>query len=141
MQSNNGVIYAGRVLGREIKNMAGEGLGEIKELAIDNEDGRLMYAIVKIGGGFMKSGKLYAVPWDVLQMSKDAHVLLLDFDRGELENVPTFDEHNWPNMTDRHWGAAVYAFFGGTPYWERNGQTRTEQPVQQREPVATTNDA
>lgn len=122
----NGIVYLGKVLARPVKNMAGEDLGEVKDLTLDMTDGRATYAIIKLPRGFAKHGKMYAVPWDVLQMAKDERCLLLDFDRQAIENIPTFDEHSWPNLADRHWGAATYAFFGGTPYWERESYRQPE---------------
>lgn len=126
--NGNGVVYLGKTLARPVKNLAGEELGEVKDLTLDMTDGRVSYAIIKLPRGFMQHGKLFAVPWDVLQMSKDEKCLILDFDKAVIENVPTFDEHNWPNVQDRHWGNATYAFFGGTPYWERDPE-RYRQPA------------
>jgi sporulation protein YlmC with PRC-barrel domain len=123
----NGTVYVSKVLGRQVKNMAGHELGEVKEVTMSKADGRVTYIVIKFGGGFLKSGKLYAVPWDLLQLSKDETCLLLDFDKAMVENIPTFDEHTWPNMSDRHWGKSVYAFFDATPYWEREPERYPER--------------
>ena len=39
-------------------------------------------------------------------------------DKTELENAPSFDKGNWPNMADHRWGSSIHTFFQATPYWE-----------------------
>lgn len=137
-----GMIYVSRLMGRDVKNMAGEELGKVDELVIDAEASRIAYAVISFGGGFLKSGKYFAVPWDALELAKDESTVLLNADKSVVENAPAFDKNNWPRMADRHWGSGVHAFFGTKPYWETSGdrpQTQREdsEPEREREEVAS----
>ncbi len=127
-----GMIYVSRLTGRDVKNMAGEELGKVDELVIDAEASRIAYAVISFGGGFLKSGKYFAVPWDALELAKDESTVLLNADKTVVENAPAFDKNSWPRMADRHWGSGVHAFFGTKPYWETTGERRPADDERQQ---------
>jgi sporulation protein YlmC with PRC-barrel domain len=114
-----GVMYTKRLEDSEIRNLSGEKLGTLEQLVIDAQSGRVIYGIAKLADDFTHSGKYFAVPWDALDISRDETHLELDIGRSALENVPVFDEDNWPNMSDRRWGSSVHSYFQTEPYWER----------------------
>jgi sporulation protein YlmC with PRC-barrel domain len=131
----SGVIYVSRLMNCEVKNPQGETIGKLDELVIDAELGRAAYGVVKSGGGFLKSDKLFAVPCGALRLSDDESGLVLDVEKESLQNAPAFDKDRWPDMADRRWGNSVHAFFETTPYWEderadaaRGEQQRNEAP-------------
>jgi sporulation protein YlmC with PRC-barrel domain len=114
----SGVIYVSRLMNCEVKNPQGETIGKLEELVIDAELGRAAYAVIKSGGGFLKSDKLFAVPCGALQLSDDESGLVLNVEKESLQNAPAFDKDRWPDMADRRWGNSVHAFFETTPFWE-----------------------
>jgi sporulation protein YlmC with PRC-barrel domain len=125
------------IIGRELRNSAGDTLGKIHELVIDDEDGRIAYALVAVDmatpstpGG--TPAKLWIIPWELLraprvvssngatgQNGEPRQVrYLFDFDRERIATAPGFSTSRWPKM-DRTYGREVYAFYGRAPYWER----------------------
>jgi sporulation protein YlmC with PRC-barrel domain len=114
----SGVIYVSRLMNCEVKNPEGDTIGKLQELVIDAELGRAAYGVVKSSGGFLKSGKIIAVPCGALQLSDDESGLVLSVEKESLQNAPAFDKDRWPDMSDRRWGNSVHAFFETTPYWE-----------------------
>jgi sporulation protein YlmC with PRC-barrel domain len=130
----SGVIYVSRLMDCSVKNPEGDTIGKLEELVIDAELGRAAYGVVKSSGGFLKSGKIFAVPCGALRLSEDESGLVLDVEKESLQNAPAFDKDRWPDMSDRRWGNSVHAFFDTTPYWEddraaagRGDQRRTEE--------------
>jgi hypothetical protein len=65
--------------------------------------------------------KLFAIPFNALRHGDDKCVL--DVSKERLEQAPGFDKANWPDLSDRTWGARVYEFYGVTPYWMGGEQT------------------
>jgi sporulation protein YlmC with PRC-barrel domain len=114
----SGVIYVSRLMNCDVKNPQGDTIGKLEELVIDAELGRAAYGVIKSGGGFLKSDKLFAVPCGALQLSDDESGLVLNVEKESLQNAPAFDKDRWPDMADRRWGNSVHAFFETTPYWE-----------------------
>ena len=55
-------MRASKLIGSEVKNAQGENLGEIKDLVIDVNHGRVHYAILSFGGFLGMGDKLFAFP-------------------------------------------------------------------------------
>ena len=60
------------VAGDSVKNSAGENLGRIEDLVIDVQSGRVNYAVLSFGAFLGVAGKLFAVPWEALELDADA---------------------------------------------------------------------
>jgi sporulation protein YlmC with PRC-barrel domain len=107
------------IIGMNIKNSAGETLGEVKDMVIDLPAGRELYSV--IGSSTLFGGKLATVPPSALTRSADGKHLVLNMDTAKFKAAPTFESGKWPDMSDRTYGKEVYGYYGVTPYWERNG--------------------
>ena len=92
-----------KIIGSDVHNKAGEKIGDIRDLMIDN-NGVIKLAIVSTGGFLGVGDRLHAVPWDVLTLGpKDDHIL--DIDKAHLQKTPGFTSKTWPNLGDDHWMA------------------------------------
>ena len=106
------------IIGSNVKNPQGQNLGNIHDLVIHPQDSRVVYAVLSFGGILGLGEKLFAVPLNALQRAADMDTFILDIDQEQLQNAPQFNQHNWPLMTDPHWIASVYRFYGLQSYWE-----------------------
>lgn len=95
---------ASALMDLEVKNPAGEDLGQIEDLTITN-DGKVEYAAISFGGFVGIGDKLFAVPWEEIQIQRmdDEWVALVNVTEQTLENAQGFDKDNWPNMADEQW--------------------------------------
>jgi sporulation protein YlmC with PRC-barrel domain len=105
------------ITGDAVVNSQGEDLGKIEDLVLDVAEGRVAYAVLSFGGFLGMGDKLFALPWQSLQLDSDNHRFILDVPKKRLEYAPGFDKDHWPNMADRTWGATVHEFYGSRPYW------------------------
>jgi sporulation protein YlmC with PRC-barrel domain len=112
------VLAASTLAGDKVKNSAGDDLGKLDEIMIDIQSGRIAYAVLSFGGILRMGNKLFAVPWNALQVDEDEKCLILDVDKKTLENAPGFDKSNWPDMSDSTWGSELYRYYNTEPYWE-----------------------
>jgi len=116
-RDNPDFLSASTIKGDKVVNKAGEHLGKIEELMIDLEDGRVAYAALSFGGFLGLGSKLFAIPWQALQMKLHDHAILLDIPRDVLEKAEGFDKEHWP-VTNREWLSAMYSYYGYQPYWQ-----------------------
>jgi sporulation protein YlmC with PRC-barrel domain len=87
------LLAASTIEGTPVQNQAGEDLGEINELMIDLEKGRIAYAVLSFGGFLGLGDKLFARPCDVRGGR------FLHFERVQrLEQAEGFDKDRWPDM-------------------------------------------
>jgi len=84
------------VTGDSVKNSAGEDLGRIEDLVIDVQSGRVNYAVLSFGGFLGVAGKLFAVPWEALELDADSHAFILDIEKAALVDAPEAEPMYWP---------------------------------------------
>ena len=121
------VLSAATLAGDAVRNRAGEDLGKVDELMVDIPSGRIAYAVLSFGGFLGMGNKLFAVPWNALQVDEDEHCFILDMDKRTLEAAPGFDKDNWPDMADTAWGSEIFRYYNTTPYWEDQTSRRSDR--------------
>lgn len=116
-------IWVNRVtemLGKPVKNIAGEDLGKVADFMVDMKHGRLVYAILTDGGTLGISENLTAVPVSALKAEPVKKQFTLNASAEELKAF-TFKESAWPNMSDMHWARKIHTGFKQEPYWNVHG--------------------
>src|SRR5262249_48937051 len=106
------------LLGSTVKNPQGKDLGSIKDLVINPEDNRVVYAVLSFGGVFGLGEKSVAMPLSALKPAAEAKTFVLEMDPERLRTAPEYNQDNWPQMTDPQWITSVYMFYGVQPYWQ-----------------------
>jgi sporulation protein YlmC with PRC-barrel domain len=111
------VLSAATLCGDAVVNPNGENLGRIEELMIDLERGKVAYAVLSFGGFLGIGSKLFAVPFEALELDPDNKRFVLDTPREKLEQAPGFDKDQWPDFADPSFGREVYGYYGVSTYW------------------------
>lgn len=92
---------------------------DIKDLALDLNDGYAPYAIVSIGGVAGIGDKLVAVPTAAFMQTEDKDKLQASLSEAQLQSSPSINPKDWDQvLTDRAFGKNVYGAYGLTPYWD-----------------------
>ena len=93
-------------------------IGEINDLVLDAQSGKIRYAAVSVGGFLGIGDTMVAVPWQAFEHRRDEDdnmYLSLDTTKEKLEKAPGFNQDNWPDFAnpqwstdnDRHYGVSV----------------------------------
>lgn len=106
------VLSASTLSSDDVYNPKGEKLGSIKELMLDIESGKIVYAVLSFGGFLSLGEKLFAVPWSTLTVDTENKRIVMDADEERLKKAPGFDPDHWPNMADAAWVKNVHAYYG-----------------------------
>lgn len=103
------LVRATKVMAADVKNNAGNDLGDVADLAIDPSDGRVMYAALTFGGFLGMGEKHFAVPLPALELrgAQGDDEVVLNVTEAELENDPGFtaEEGAWPKTANKRWSA------------------------------------
>jgi sporulation protein YlmC with PRC-barrel domain len=91
------VLSATSLVGNKVINRSGQELGSIKELMIDLDEGSVAYAVLSYGGVMGIGDKLFAIPWEAMDLDTEQHVFILNVDKAALDEAPGFDKDNWPD--------------------------------------------
>lgn len=92
-----GVVRASEMLGYNIENAAGDGVGEIEDVVVDLNSARVLYAVLSFGGLADLGENFYAVPLRTLNFNHENEAFVLDVDQTMLQNAPSFSMDDWPN--------------------------------------------
>ncbi len=111
-------VKASDIIGSNVQNRQGEDLGEISDLAIDPQSGRVAFAILSSGGVLGIGDKQIPVPMKALSFRDDK--VVINITKEKLEKAPSFEKDKWPDVTDRNKYEKTYQYFGVRPHWEES---------------------
>ena len=106
-----GLMGANTLDGNDVYNLKNEDLGDIKEIMLDMDTGRVAYAVLSFGGFMGMGEKLFAVPWSALKVDTENKRFIMDTTEERMKNAPGFDSDHWPNMADTSWEKSIYSYY------------------------------
>lgn len=93
------LLSASSMIGDPVVSLGGDSLGTVKEIMIRLADGAISYVVLARGGVMGMGERLYAVPWNLLEIDAHRRALVLDLSPDVLDDTPGFDPDNWPTVT------------------------------------------
>lgn len=138
------------LMNRDIKDSGFSDLGDIEEIMIDLDRGRIAYLIVEFDDtdrvrDTTRDGKkelYFPIPYQAVSLMKDpkgdndAYVVNIPVERINRE-IPRFSEDNWPDMQQLQWNTGVFGYYRVRPYWDSRAsgdfQARREPSNAQRD--------
>ena len=116
----NHLTFSASVLrGTPVRNAADEKLGEIKDVMLDIESGRVAYAVLSLDTGVLKlDSKYFAIPWEAFHFdATQDEIIILNIDKEKLKNAPGFDKNRWPTSPQYNFINEVHTYYGLEPYY------------------------
>ncbi len=100
------------LLGQDLENAQGEGLGEVKDLLIDRDDGKIAFAVIETGGFLGVGEETRAVPFSALRRAADgSRNFVLEIERDRWSQAPALGTDDPSALTDRNVARGVIAFY------------------------------
>lgn len=99
------------ILGSNVRNLQGEELGEIEDIVVDVDSGRILYAIMDFGGFLGIGEKSFPVPWESLAPLPSEGVFYLNITKDRLEKAPSYDKDKMPELASAEWGDVGEFYF------------------------------
>lgn len=112
------LMGADTLIGEDVYSHKDEDLGDIEEIMLDMNSGKVAYAVLSFGGLMGMGSKLFAVPWNMLKLDTENKRFILNVDKERLESAPGFDKDNWPDMADPTWQNTIQSYYGTKSYTE-----------------------
>jgi sporulation protein YlmC with PRC-barrel domain len=117
-------MNASQLLHSKVLDRSGQKIGELEDIVLDPNTGRIQFGVIKLSGDLADNGKYTPVPFSLLKISDTSakadvfghRDLVLQTDRDKLLSATRqFSIKNWP---DRErvvvWGPDVYTHYGVT---------------------------
>jgi sporulation protein YlmC with PRC-barrel domain len=96
--------------GRTIRTPEGTTLGQIDEVVLDPENGRILYAVTT------RNGTSVPIPWSALRASNNDFELSITADRWKA--APVIETERWTNLAEPQWSQQVYRYYEVAPDWD-----------------------
>jgi sporulation protein YlmC with PRC-barrel domain len=123
--SFNNVHKASELIGINVNNSSDQKIGDVKNLGLDLQAGRVAYVILGSGGVLGVGDKLYVMPPNAFTLGADKKTLVSGIDKAKLEGAPTLNGQNWGQISDAQFATRVYQHYGKQPYWSGAQVTST----------------
>jgi len=115
--SFNNVHKASDVIGMNVNNSSDQKIGDVSNLGLDLQSGRVAYVILGSGGVLGVGDKLYVMPPNAFTLASDKKSLVSGIDKAKLEGAPTLNGQNWEQISNAQFADRVYQHYGKQPYW------------------------
>lgn len=121
------LMGADTLIGEDVYNTKDEDLGDIKEIMLDMNNGKIAYAVLSFGGFLGMGDKLFAVPWSALTLDTENKRFILNVDKERLNSAPGFDKDDWPDMADPSWQNTINSYYGTKSYMDTSHETKSKK--------------
>lgn len=91
-------LRASEVIGMSVRNPQGNNIGQISDMIVNMNTGKVHYAVLTFDPGIFQGEKLYSVPTTELRMAPDRNDVIYNMSRERLERA-SVDRADW----DRRW--------------------------------------
>jgi sporulation protein YlmC with PRC-barrel domain len=110
--SDAGYMSATHILGREVRNDAGEHLGTVQDFIVNLDSDTARFAIIKSGGTLGIGGTRVAVPLKDLKWSADTKEFSLTATKEQIQSASAIPVGGWAFAVNQEWTSKVDRFYG-----------------------------
>lgn len=122
-QSSSSSQSAQELLGMKIVSPQGEEIGQIEDIKLNTQSGRINHVTVSKGAVLGVGGEKIAVPLAAFSFDAQADQATLTVDKSKLDNAP-----QQANMSDDEFSRELQSHYGVSPTWQQ--QSEPEQMMQ-----------
>lgn len=112
------LVRGSKVMGAELFNQQGEEIGEIKNLLVHPDTGKVAYAVCEVDKYATAGDKLTNLPWNLIRQStKETEGFVVNADKAKLTGAKYFGDSSWPDYNDTAWHTDTDSYYGTYPFW------------------------
>lgn len=116
LRHNQSFISTKDIEGTRVYGPDGKEISVIDHLMIDRVSGKIVYAVIKLGGVVVIAAGYYPVPWSLFSFEAGLDGFRAKLNENQLREGPQLSESSW---NDREWERTVHDYYAVQPYWDR----------------------
>lgn len=110
-------IRAKRVLGTDVKDNAGNKLGQIEDIVLDKKSNNIMFAVVGFGGFLGMGEKYHPLPWSALDYKEDEDAYVVNYSKEQLKSAPADTLEELTRNGGLAYRDRTYDYYKAARYW------------------------
>ena len=111
-------IRVSKVLGTNVRDPAGEKIGEVKDVVVDKESNRIMFAVLSFGGFLGMAEKYHPLPWASLKYDENQNAYIVNYTKEQLKAAPAGSVDELTRDDGLDFRDRTYAYYKADRYWE-----------------------
>jgi sporulation protein YlmC with PRC-barrel domain len=130
-----GMSWRSSQLGNQsVVDSQGNAVGTLNQIVYDPVSGRANYVAVSLSNVAGASGRVIAVPWELLRSTRkdEKTVFTLAVPADRLQAAPQFQASDDKRMSDPAWATEVYQYYSLKPYW--SDKEMPKDPKKEQDP-------
>ena len=107
------LLAASEIKGSTVKNRQREEIGDIDEVLIEPDSGRVRFAILSVGGFLGLGSTRVAVPWSAFEISRQGGRItyMLDATRERLEKAPRMEGKKYERLYAQETAEPIFVYW------------------------------
>ena len=116
MTSEATLLAASEIKGTQVKNLQNQEIGEIDELLVEPDAGRVRFAVVSVGGFLGLGATRVAVPWTAFEITRQRGETKyrLDATKERLEKAPRIEGKNYDRLYAQETAEPIFIYWDET---------------------------
>ncbi len=115
------LVRASKVIGAELWNQTADKIGDIEDLLLHPDSGKVAFGVLDMGKWYEMGDKLATVPWSLVRESEQATPgYVLNVEKSKVDSSNFFERDTWPDYNDTAWNTRVYSHFNVPYYWTKS---------------------
>ena len=107
------LLTVSEIKGSTVRNRQREEIGDIDELLIEPDSGRVRFAILSVGGFLGLGSTRVAVPWSAFEISRQGGKItyMLDATQERLEKAPRVEGKNYERLYAQETAEPIFVYW------------------------------
>ncbi len=111
-------VRAKKVIGTNVKDPAGQKIGEIEDVVLDKRSNSILFAVVGFGGFLGISEKYHPIPWAALDYDEDEGAYVVSYSKEQLKAAPAGSIDELTRDDGLQFRDRTYEYYKAPRYWE-----------------------
>lgn len=111
-------IRAKKVTGTNVKDPAGQKIGEVEDIVLDKQSNSIMFAVVSFGGFLGMGEKYHPIPWSALTYDEKEGSYVVNYTKEQLKAAPADSIEELTRNDGVNYRNRAYDYYKTPRYWE-----------------------
>jgi len=111
-------IRAKSVIGKKVRDPAGQKIGEIEDVMLDKLSNNIMFVVVGFGGFLGVAEKFHPLPWSALEYDESEGAYVVNYTKAQLQGAPAASIEELTEDDGLAFRDATYSYYNTPRYWD-----------------------